>query len=158
MEVVSSVWSKPVRHSNAATTLCRKLKALRYELKHWSKGISKLTVAIANSNKTLAEIDELENKRTLTLPETNFRKILKKHLLRLLSYQREYWRKRCTVRWVKFDDERPSFFQAMASKRYHKNNIPTLLMADGTEVEDHAGKEAIIYQSFKERLGTSGNF
>ena len=32
------------------------------------------------------------------------------------------------------------------------------MLPDGTEVEDHVGKEAIIHNTFKERLGTSGNF
>lgn len=94
----------------------------------------------------------------LSLPEANLRKILKKHLLRLLHYQREYWRKRCTIRWIRFGDEDPEFFQAMASERYTKNNIPALTLSDGSQVEDHAGKEAIIYQAFKGRLGKSGDF
>ena len=45
-----------------ATVLCRKLKALRHALKVWSRGISRLSIAIENSNKALLELDELENK------------------------------------------------------------------------------------------------
>lgn len=59
---------------------------------------------------------------------------------------------------MKFGDECPKFFQALALEIYRRNNIPTLSLSDGTEIEEHAGKEAIVYQSFKERLGTSGNF
>ena len=77
----------------------------------------------------------------------------KKHLLRLLTYQREYWRKRCTIRWIQFGYERPSLFQALATERYRNNTIATLMLPEGTEIEDHAGKEEIIYNTFKERLG-----
>ena len=126
MQIVESSWAKPVHSSNTATILCRKFKTLRRDLKHWSKGISKLSVAIENSNKALCEIDELENKRTLTVPEVNFRRILKAHIIRLLQYQQAYWKKRCTIRWVKFGDEPSKFFQALASERYRKNNIATL--------------------------------
>ena len=130
---------------------------LRYELKHWSKHISKLTTAIQNSNSTLADLDARENKRSLTIPESNFRKILKKHILRLLNYQKQYWKKRCTIRWVKFGDEDPKFLKALASERYRRNAIASLQLDNGTTVEDHAGKEALIYHTYKERLGTSGN-
>ena len=43
----------------------------------------------------------------------------------------------------------------MASERYRRNNIASLMLHDGTIVDDHASKESVIYQSFKERLGTS---
>ena len=90
MDVVAKSWAKNVTSTNPATNLCCKLKTLCRDLKQWSKGISKLSVAIENSNKALCEIEELENKRSLTVPENNFRKILKKHILRLLRYQQLY--------------------------------------------------------------------
>ena len=46
MNVVETSWSKPVHSTNYATVLCKKFKILRRNLKHWSKGISKLSVAI----------------------------------------------------------------------------------------------------------------
>ena len=115
MEVVQSSWDKPVRSTNSATILCRKFKHLRYCLKNWSKNISRLSIAITNSNKALADLDTLENRRPLTIPEANFRIILKAHILRLLSYQQQYWKKWCTIRWVRFGAESAKFFQAMAS-------------------------------------------
>lgn len=82
---------------NSTSLLCKKLKNLRYALKHWSKGISKLTTLIGNSNRALLELDGIEEKRLVTLPEANFRIILKKQLLDLLNYKKIYWMKRCTV-------------------------------------------------------------
>ena len=90
MNVVETSWAKPVHSTNSATVLCRKLKTLCRNLKYWSKGISKLAVAIENSNKALYELDELENKRVLTVPKANFRRILGDHILRLLRYQQLY--------------------------------------------------------------------
>ena len=155
LATVCKAWSKPVRSNNMATITSRKFKFLRHELKSWSKGISKLSIAIENSNRALFEFDELENKRHLTIPETNFRRILKKHVLRLLAYQKEYWRRRCTIRWVKFGDELPKIFQAMASERFRRNNIASLTTDDGICVEDYSGKEAVIFQTSKKRLGSS---
>ena len=59
---------------------------------------------------------------------------------------------------MKLGDEDPNFFKAMASERYRRNTIPTLKLSDDTVAEDHASKEAIIYQAFKGRLGKSGEF
>lgn len=77
MEVVQAVWLKLVQSVNAAIVLCHKFKILRHDLKIWSNNISRLSVAIENCNKTLADLDELENLRTLTTPEANFHKIIK---------------------------------------------------------------------------------
>lgn len=89
MDLVQDVWNRPVRAQNAATLLCRKFKALRHALKIWSKNLSRLSVAIANCNESLAHLDDLENKRALSIPEANFQNIIKKHLLRLLKYQNQ---------------------------------------------------------------------
>ena len=43
----------------------------------------------------------------------------------------------------------------MASERYRRNNIAYLTTDDGSIVEDHAGKESIMFQTFKERMGSS---
>ena len=43
----------------------------------------------------------------------------------------------------------------MALERYRRNNIASLTTEDGICVEDHAGKEAVIFQAFKKRLGSS---
>ena len=100
-------------------------------------------------------MDALENLRSLTVPENNFRKIIKNHLLRLLEYQNQYWKERCTVRWVKFGDENTKFFQVMATDRYRKNNVATLQTPEGLVVEDHNGKEALLFHAYSDRLGTS---
>ena len=152
---MQEVWNRPVRSHNAATVLCRKFKALRYALKNWSKTISRISVAIVNCNETLAQLDELENNRVLTIPEMNFRNILKKHLLRLLIYQNIYWKKRCTIRWVKFGDENTKFFQAVATERFRHNNIASFRNDAGETVDDHAEKEALLFQTYTACLGTS---
>jgi hypothetical protein len=97
-QIVADSWNKPVYKKSSAATLNAKFKRLRYDLKHWSKSISKLSICIENCNQAIAEIDKIEELRTLSTAEMNFRKILKIHLARLLSYQNEYWKKRCTIR------------------------------------------------------------
>ena len=51
-------------------------------------------------------------------------------------------------------DENTKFFHAMATDRYRRSSIQHLSLPDGSQVSSHAAKEEIIYQSFKDRLGT----
>ena len=148
MDIVEQAWNKPIRHgktSNAASRLCQKLKSVRHALSQWSKKISRLKVAIDNTNKAILEMDSIADRRSLTLPKINFLAILKKHLLRLLQYQKEYWKKRCTIRWIQFGDENSKFFQAVATESYRRNCISTLKTTDGLSVDDHVGKESILF-------------
>ena len=109
---------------------------------------------IQNSNNALANLDALEDKRVLFVQEANFRCILKRHLNCLLKYQNEYWRKRCTVRYFRFADENTKLFQSLATERFRHNSIASLQDRD-VEVTDHAGKEGVLFNTFKERLGAS---
>lgn len=94
LDVVAESWNKTCFAKNSAALLCKKLKNLRYALKSWSRGVSRLSILIQNCNQTITELDGLEDQRQLSIPEANFRKIVKAHLLKLLQYQNDYWRKR----------------------------------------------------------------
>jgi hypothetical protein len=75
--------------------------------------------------------DNLEEYRNLFLPEANFRKLVKLHQEKLLHAQYRYWRKRCTIRWMKQGDENTKFFHAMATERYRRNSIASLVSDEG---------------------------
>jgi hypothetical protein len=66
-----------VRKTNVAAVVSAKLKNVRQALKKWNKSISKLSLLIDNCEKVLKQVDDIEQSRCLTLPESNFRKILK---------------------------------------------------------------------------------
>ena len=153
-DVVARSWSKPCHAPNSTALICKKMKNLRYELKRWSRGISKLKTMIQNSNEALAQLDNLEDKRALFIQEKNFRRILKLHLDMLLKYQNDYWRKRCTVRYSRFADENTKLFQSLTTERFRQNSIANLRDGD-VIVSGHIGKEGVLYKTYKERLGSS---
>jgi hypothetical protein len=76
-ETVQNAWHKNVRKTNVAAVVSAKLKNVRQALKKWNKSISKLSLLIDNCEKVLKQVDDIEQSRCLTLPESNFRKILK---------------------------------------------------------------------------------
>ena len=154
LQTVATSWSKPTHKKNSAANLNAKFKRLRYDIKFWSRNISRLSICIENCNKALLELDNLEDRRGLTILESNFRNVIKKHLLALLDYQRQYWKKRCTIRWTKFGDENTKFFHSLATERHRRTSIANLVLPDGQVVSSHAEKEEVIYKAFKERLGT----
>lgn len=146
------IMGKPLLRPQISGDGVKKIKSLRYDLKHWSRGVSNLKVMIQNSNDALTNLDALEDKRKLFLEEANFRRILKDHLNRLLKNQNEYWRKRCTIRYFRFADENTKLFQSLATERFRHNSISSLREGD-VEVTDHVGKEGVLFNTYKERLG-----
>jgi hypothetical protein len=66
-------------------------------------GLSKLKQLIKQCNSVLSTLDKLEENRPLYPPEFNLRKILKKHILKLLQNQKEYWRKNTGERGTHLD-------------------------------------------------------
>lgn len=99
-------------------------------------------------------LDNLEDLRPLSRPEANFRKIAKLHHEHLLHLQYLYWRKTCTIRYIKVGEENSKFFQAMATERYRKNSIASLLLSDGSVMSDHEEMAKEFLHSFKGRMGT----
>lgn len=155
-EIVHHCWSIPVRGSNPAIILNAKLKNLRRGLRTWSKRLSNLNALITNCNEILTLIDKLEELRPLVLQEWNFRSILKDHILKLLRYKNEFWKKRCTIRWIKFGDENIKYFQASATDRHRRNKISHLKLDNDTIVTSHQEKAQILHNTYKDRMGTQG--
>ena len=110
-------------------------------------------MAIENTNNTLLQLDTLENQRSLTTPENNFRTIIKKHLLRLLDYQKKYWKKRCTIRHINVGEANNKFFHAMVTEIFRRNSIASLQLPNGTIISDNSKMEGIILVAFKGRMG-----
>jgi len=156
-ETVQAVWNTNVRATNSATRITAKFKLLRRALKRWGKPLARLSNLIQECNKILVVLDKLEEQRTLYLQERNFRVILRDHTLNLLKFQKEYWRKRYTIRWTKFGDESTKFFHAAATERYRQNTISSLDSLDGRQVTEHFEKAALLWETYKARMGTSCN-
>ena len=102
-------------------------------------------------------IDGIEDQRNLSTIEANFRTIIKNHIAKLLEVKRLYWKSRFKMRSIQLDDENTEFFHAMATQSYRKNFITSLQDEDGTPFQNHDHKAAIIWKSYKDRLGKAIN-
>jgi hypothetical protein len=155
MDVLSSAWNNAPYKSDDALSLNTKFKCLWSALMKWSRNISQLNNTISNCNYTLAMMDGIENQRRLTTMENNFRTILKAHTSKLLEAKRIYWKNRAKIRWINLGDENSKFFHTIATQSYRKNYITSLKTDDNSYVTNHDHKAAIIWNSYKERLGVS---
>jgi hypothetical protein len=113
-ECVKEVWERQINLCSSAAILGRKLKLLRVALKQWKMSLSKLKLLIDKCNLVILFFDNLEEEKALFLHEFNFRKIVQHYLKTLLKSQYNYWKKRCTVRWIKMGQENTKFFHAMS--------------------------------------------
>jgi hypothetical protein len=154
-ECVSKSWNKPSRKSYSSAIITDKLKGLRAELKRWQVSLSKIKMLIQKCNKVILFLDNLEEYRPLFRYEFNFWKLAHAHLDDLLLAECNYWRKRCTTRWIKQGEDNTKFFHAMASERYRKNSIAMLLDDGGNEVTDHQVMAGLLWSIFKDRMGKS---
>ena len=68
-DVVARSWSKLCHAPNSVAIIWKKMKNLRYDLKSWSRGISKLKIMIQNSNEALVQLDNLKDKWALSIQE-----------------------------------------------------------------------------------------
>jgi hypothetical protein len=138
-----------------AHTISVKFKQLRSRLKSWSKKISNLRILIDNCNSVITFLDNLEDMRRLYNPEANLRILVKRQLETWLHYKNLYWRKRYTVNIIKFGDECTKFFHAMATISYRRNSISQLRNEEGVWIQDHAGKAGLLWNSYRNRMGTT---
>jgi hypothetical protein len=135
--------------------LADKFKYLRYALKKWHTSLSKVKANIQNCNQVILLLDTLEEQRALFVTEFNFRQIVKMHLESLLITECNYWRKRCTIRWVKVGEDNTNFFFAMTTQRHIRNAISMLTAVDGRQVSDHEEMAGMLWSSYKNRMGMS---
>jgi hypothetical protein len=131
MDCVKKPWDTNSTKKYTSAIIAGKFKALRYALKHWHMNLSQLKFYIQHCNKAILILDNLEDQRPLFVTQFNFRKIVKLHLEKLLQIECNYWRKRCTVRWVKVGEDNTKFFHAMATQRNRRNTISMIKDADG---------------------------
>ena len=65
-DCVSKVWNRPVAKSSIALTISAKFKSLRYALKKWHLNLSTVKALIADCNKVIIFLDNLEEIRALS--------------------------------------------------------------------------------------------
>ena len=75
----------------------------------------------------------------------------------LLKHQKEYWKKKYTIRWTKFSDESTNFFHAAATERYRLNTITSLETEDGRSVYEHSEKASMLLEEYNHRMGCTTN-
>lgn len=66
-----------------------------------------------------------------------------------------YWKQRGNIKWVHLRDECSKLFHAQATIRHRRNIITSLADHSCTLLTDHSAKAELIWNDFRERLGTS---
>nr|CAD39801.2 OSJNBa0071G03.15 [Oryza sativa Japonica Group]CAD40206.2 OSJNBa0019J05.4 [Oryza sativa Japonica Group] len=154
-DVVQQVWLLDPGFDDPAKCISFKLKIMRKKLKLWSKNLSRIMLLLNNCNKVIDFLALLEEDRSLSLFEWNFREVVKHQILKLLEYKKIYWKKRCTNRWMLLGEEHTKFFQSIATERYRMNIVSQVSNQSGQIVYLHDQKANLFYHSFKNRMGIS---
>jgi hypothetical protein len=132
-----------------------KFKRARKVIHGWQKSLPNLAKVIAKTELTIQLMDFIEEIRDLTIQEWNFKNTLVQHLQSLLSKQHAYWKQRGQIKWVTLGDAGTKFFHAHATSKHRLNSISSLSCDNGMVAFSHKDKEEVLFQAFKNRLGTS---
>ena len=149
LDVVQKAWNLPVKGRTIAGIITAKFKHVRHALKKWGKTLSQIKILIEKCNHVSLFLDQLEDDRLLSIPEFNFRNVVKVHHKKLLSTLSDYWKQRCTVRWVKLNGENTKYFHARATERYMHNSISFIADAQGDLLVTHDEKASAFLQCLK---------
>ena len=152
---VQQGWFTNIHHSDAAKNITARFKNLRGVLKSWKQTLSNLNTNISNVKLLLSLLNFLEEHRDLSIVEWNFRNLLEQKLISLLQQQKTYWKERGAIKWVTLGDANTKFFHAHATIKFRKNYISSLQDDSGLVWTEHQDKANLIWNSFKERLGSS---
>jgi hypothetical protein len=153
--VVVQEWVSPEGISDAARLLTAKFKNLRKGLRTWKQQLPNLARTINNIKSVLHFLETIEILRDLSLPEWNFRNLVTEKLIFLLKQQKIYWKQRGKIKWVREGDAGTKFFHAHATIKHRRNTIAVLKDTQGNSCQQHEEKAALLWDSFKQRLGTS---
>jgi hypothetical protein len=153
--IVEEHWAALSQSQDSAKAITANFKVLRKKLKERQSSKSSLKDLIANSRLVLHFLEIIGDHRDLSIEEWNFKDILKAHLLDLLEQQRLFWKQRGNIKWVKLGDAGTKFFHANATIRHKGNQIKELFRSDGSQVSEHSEKEKLLWDDFKDRLGSS---
>lgn len=106
-----------------------KLRNLKQKLKVWSKATFGEQVSRKNSLlNELAELDLIQDNRSLTEDEMMIRATVVVELEELAKNEEARWRQKSRVLWLKQGDNNTKFFQRMASTHKRFNTIDRLVV------------------------------
>jgi hypothetical protein len=138
-----------------AKQLMAKFERARKVIQGWQKSLPNLAKLIVKVEMIIQLMDFIEESRDLTIQEWNFKDVLVHHLHDLLAKQRAYWKQRGQIKWATLEDAGTNFFHANATTKHRHNLILSLVDDNGIVVTSHVDKEDVLFQTFKDRLGTS---
>jgi hypothetical protein len=102
-------------------------------------------------------LDNFEEFRPLSCFEWGLREALRDQVITVLQNQKGYWKQRGKIKWVKLGSENTKFYHTRATISYRYNYIKILHNNDNAEVSDREGKDNILWNAFKDRMGQTEN-
>jgi hypothetical protein len=148
-------WEHDLFQPDPAKWLMAKFKRARKVIHGWQKSLPNLAKLIVKAELIIQLMDFIEESRDLTIQEWNFKNALVHHLQGLLSNQRTYWKQRGQIKWAMLGDAGTKFFHANATSKHRHNSILSLSCDNGMVAFSRKDKEEVLFQAFKDRLGTS---
>ena len=135
--------------------LSQKLMALKADLKQWNKEVfGDVGVRKGELMREIQHLDTLEESRSLTLAERNYREDRRGELHKVMGLDEISWCQKSRVLWLKEGDRNTKFFHRMANS-HRRNNFIGCLDIEGTLTSDPKEIEESILRYYKQLYSES---
>ncbi|RVW39400.1 hypothetical protein CK203_099500 [Vitis vinifera] len=143
-DLVHSWWQGIDVKGSASYNLATKMKEIKQKLKVWNREVfGKLE---CNKSVALQQVefwDREENKRILTVEETELKKEAKENYRKWVIMEETHWRQLSREIWLKEGDRNTGFFHRMASAHRRNNSLERIKINGEWLLEEQEIREGI---------------
>ncbi|KAL8486469.1 hypothetical protein ACS0TY_023235 [Phlomoides rotata] len=149
VNLVESKWRGNVFNGWNAFKLKEKLKALKLDIKEWSKThVGKLESDIANMKEEIDQLDPIDDTLGLDEEEAESRFNLQQQLASFMNRKEAELIQRAKIKWAKDRDMNSGMFHRMINQRVRRNGIEGIRV-EGRWVERVQDVKSTVFNFFK---------
>lgn len=152
MSTIERSWQKPIS-AHGMVAFFGKLMRLRKVLKGWNQdSFGHIGNGVQLEERKILKAQELYDRYGREKNHVRLGKAKAEHTCKL-SIEREFWRQKAMVKWMKDGDTNTSYFHAIIRQRWNRNFIAHIKQDDGTWLQSNQEIKSSNVEFFSSLFG-----